>query len=299
MKDIFYFSRGHDKKQIMSADDVRLLHEVKRVLCSGKVVPGDIYLPNSKIDAVSVDFRTAAQVDLLEVFQQRQYQELFERLRNNSEINTGFNGQSFVGRGLIHNGYYPTPDAEIYAAMIIKYMPKRIIEVGSGFSTLIARLSLGHVGGDAWLWVIDPEPRRDVKDFADRVDLCPVEVSSLSASSLRAGDLLFIDSSHVCRRGGDVPFLYCGVLPALPPGVLVHVHDVFLPYDYPDAYVSRFYTEQYLLQALLANSLKFDVVFATHYMTRECAPVMQKVFGPDVGEDELFYGASFWMMSKS
>jgi hypothetical protein len=99
--------------------------------------------------------------------------------------------------------------------------------------------------------------------------------------------------------GGDVPFLYCRILPNLAAGVLVHIHDIFIPFDYPINYGYRFYTEQYILHALLANSPKFSVVFSTHAMSRKHSAEMQAVFGPRVGSDPLFFGASFWMNTVS
>ena len=97
--------------------------------------------------------------------------------------------------------------------------------------------------------------------------------------------------------GGDVPFLYCQILPNLPAGTIVHVHDIFTPFSYPFNYGQRFYTEQYLLQAFLANNSKFSVLLSTHLMSREHAPEMQAIFGARVGRDPLFFGASFWMES--
>jgi hypothetical protein len=198
---------------------------------------------------------------------------------------------------LIHNSYYPTPDAEIYAALISLTKPSTIIEVGSGFSTLIARATVKHIGLNCRIHIIDPQPRTDIENVADHIEYKPVERSSLSDFRFSDKTLLFIDSSHVCRSEGDLPFLYCEILPKLPPGVLVHIDDIFLPFDYPDNYFERFYTEEYLLHALLSDSTKFEVVLATHYLTREHPAVMQAVFGPAVGVDPLFFGASFWMRS--
>ena len=110
--------------------------------------------------------------------------------------------------------------------------------------------------------------------------------------------ILFIDSSHVTNLGGDVPFLYCKLLPLLPPDVLIQVHDIFTPFDYPTNYGWRYYTEQYVLHALLAHNPKIKVRFATYAMSRFHAAAMQKAFGPQVGVDPLFFGASFWMQSK-
>lgn len=249
------------------------------------------YYPAEKSGDAGLDLAVDQQLQRLESF--RQYGDLFAKLRTDREINAGFRGVDYSAQGLIHNAYYPTPDAEVYAAMIVTRRPERIIEVGSGYSTLVAQAAIRHAGLATTVHVIDPQPRRSIADFADRVEYTRVEESSLATEGVQPGTLLFIDSSHICRRGGDLPHLFCKVLPALPAGVLVHVHDVFLPYDYPDAYVERFYTEQYLLHCLLACSPRYRVVFATHMMSRDQPDAMRATFGPQVGT-ELFTGASFW-----
>ncbi len=241
---------------------------------------------------------TGAQLALLEELGHDEYRGLYEVLRSDERINTGFDGADYSRQGLIHNGYFPTPDAEIYGAMILRHRPSRIIEVGGGFSTAVARAAITYAGLDTRLHVIDPEPRRPVEALADEVERSRVELSSLREEVVDEGSLLFIDSSHRTVRGEDGPFLYCWLLPNLCPGVLVHVHDIFLPYEYPDVYVELGWTEQHLLTALLANSGKFEVALAAHYLARDHRPRVQSVLGPRVGSD-LFGGASFWMRSTA
>lgn len=170
--------------------------------------------------------------------------------------------------------------------------PSPIIEVGGGFSTLIARRALSCFDIDCELVVIDPEPRTDVEVAADRVVRLPVQEAP--AAEITADSLLFIDSSHVTRIGGDVPFLYGQLLAAVPAGVLVHVHDVFIPYDYPPAGTRYLWTEQYLLEALLSHAPRYEVRFATHWMSRTHPRLMQELISPAVAADPLHYGASFW-----
>ena len=251
----------------------------------------------SEIGHAGFSLRVEAQLALLQSFRDPRYVDLFAVLRADPHINVGFDGRDYGPEGLIHNGYYPTPDAELYAALILHFKPETIVEVGSGFSTAIARAAIKAGGLDSQLHVIDPEPRRSVEGIADRIEYSPVESSSLAESAVPSHSLLFLDSSHITRSGGDGPFLFCSLLPDLPSDVLVHVHDVFLPYDYPDVYVKRLYTEQYLLHALLADSAKFRVVFATHFMGRAHRREMQSVFGDAVGGEGLFGGASFWFES--
>lgn len=283
---------------VVSRSDRLLLETVRRDLLPGDIEPDEEYLPSRRIGSEGLDLDPGRQKELLGAMKEHRFEALFESLRNDDQVNTGLGGVDFRDRGLIHNGYYPTPDAELYGAMIMLAGPERIIEVGSGYSTVIARRTVEKAGLDCEIHVIDPLPRRDIEDFADRIEYEPVEKSSLAGTLLEENTLLFIDSSHVCRSGGDLPFLYCRILPGLPAGVLVHVHDIFIPFDYPANYVERFYNEQYLLHALLAGSDRFEVAFATHYMTREHRENMQAVFGGAVGEDPLFHGASFWFRSR-
>jgi hypothetical protein len=215
---------------------------------------------------------------------------MYALLRSDAAINT-----ESLGRPYLQNGWYPTPDAEVYASMISDFRPTDIVEVGGGFSTRIARKSIEHLGLDTRLLVVDPEPRTEIRKIADTLIESPIESVDASLLPLR-GDrlLLFIDSSHILRSRGDVQYLLNGLVPRLPSGAIVHVHDVFLPWDYPFMYQAKFYTEEYVLQALLSSSDRYRVLFATHYMSRAHASEMQKTFGPIVGVDQAHFGGSLW-----
>jgi hypothetical protein len=169
------------------------------------------------------------------------------------------------------NAYFGSPDAEVLYAVIRDVRPTRVIEVGSGYSTRIMRQAIldGHL--DTRLVCIDPAPRQEITGLADAVHRQAVEAVGDAElfRSLKAGDILFVDSSHEIRTGNDVVFLYLVVLPELAPGVLIHVHDVFLPYDYPSEWVIRHrfgWNEQYLVQAILLFSHAFDVLWAGHFL---------------------------------
>jgi len=254
----------------------------------------DQYVPSKMIGSHGIDLHESEQLDRIRKWRTAEFQSLFRELRSNAEINVPFAGQNYLGSTCLHNGWYPTPDAEIYASMIYERRPDQIVEVGSGFSTLIARRALEFARHDAPLTVIDPSPRTDVERAASRVIYQPVEESELESIKFTDRSLLFIDSSHITRPRGDGPYLYCRVLPQLPKGMLVHVHDVFTPYDYPTCYDHLGWTEQYLLQALLSHSSRYRTLLATHFLSREHAAEMQATFGPQVGADNLFYGASYW-----
>jgi hypothetical protein len=154
------------------------------------------------------------------------------------------------------NTFYGTPDAEVLYLMIRSLAPKRIVEVGSGNSTRIIRqaiydgqLKVNHVA-------VDPEPRADISGLTDRILRQRYEETDVSEElyALDVNDVLFIDSSHLVHVANDVTKLFCNAIPALRPGVAVHVHDVFLPFDYPEPFCTDYsgWGEQYLLQVMLA-----------------------------------------------
>jgi len=253
--------------------------------------------PLSMLDPPAIDFRQDSQLALLSSFHSPTHQALFRELREDKVINRFVFGSEGVS-----NTFCNTPDAEIYAAMILDRKPPRVVEVGSGFSTLVARKAVSSARLDTKIVVYDPFPRTDVKPAADELNLMPVERSDLAQSNWSAGDLLFIDSSHICRTRGDLPYLFCKVIPALPDGVLVHVHDVFLPYDYPNLYDQWCHTEQYLLACMLSHSRRYRVIMTTHWLSRTQPAAMNAAFGPLAGTAASaphHFGCSFWFEVRS
>jgi hypothetical protein len=249
-------------------------------------------MPATRLDPPGIDLREAEQLARLASLRDERHQAMFKVLREDAAIN-----RFALGRHAVSNTYCNTPDAEIYASMILDRAPRRVVEVGSGYSTLIAKKAIGFAGLPTEVVVIDPRPRTDVRAVADRLELAPVEQTRLLEEGLSGSDLLFIDSSHICRTRGDLPYLFCRVLPALPTGVLVHVHDIFLPYDYPNVYDAWCHTEEYLLACLLSHSPRYRVVMATHWLSRTHGAEMEKTFGPFAGTEASspdHFGCSFW-----
>jgi Methyltransferase domain len=255
------------------------------------VFPDTDYLPRFKIGNEGFSLNIPDQLRRLQTWRQDRYQNLFRIIREDPKINLIKTTTS----GVLHNRYYPTPDAEIYAAMVLDRKPDRIVEVGSGYSTLIARSAIQYSESRTKLIIIDPAPRTSVSGAADEIIPKFVEDSGLENRVWGANDLLFIDSSHVCRSRGDLPLLFCKILPRLPGGALVHFHDIFLPYEYPTNYDDRCYNEQYLLHCLLSGGSRYETLFSTHHLSREQPEEMQGVFGPLVGADPEYNGASNWL----
>ena len=148
----------------------------------------------------------------------------------------------------------------------------------------------------------DPYASRNAAAAVDGLaELRPVAAETLGATeygSLVEGDILFIDSSHTVRLGGDVVHLLCEVVPRLAPGVLVHVHDIYMPYPYPRDWYERFgwyWAEQYLLQALLAGNAGLEPLVAAHALWRERRePLQRTIPSLSSGQPPL----SFWMRTR-
>ncbi|NBC33375.1 MAG: class I SAM-dependent methyltransferase [Alphaproteobacteria bacterium] len=163
-------------------------------------------------------------------------------------------------------GWFPRLDAAVAYTLVRRHRPRRIVEVGSGHSTRFLARAAGDGGLDVAITAIDPQPRADLARLPVRA--VPADVRAVDPAifaALQAGDMLVIDSSHVAMPGSDVDLLFNTVLPALPAGVLVHVHDVFLPEDYPADWRWRGYNEQLLAAALLTGGL-WRPLFASRYV---------------------------------
>ena len=158
--------------------------------------------------------------------------------------------------------------------------PARVIELGSGYSTLLINLACRRNGDDGITTVhqaFDPYPREHIvgpglpAPAASSRSRPPTCRSELFAE-LRAGDILFVDTTHVVRLAGDVNFVVLDVLPRLQEGVIVHFHDIFLPWEYPRPWLTEmryYWTEQYLLQAFLAYNREFEVLVPAQALARE------------------------------
>ncbi|MBT4687897.1 MAG: class I SAM-dependent methyltransferase [Rhodospirillaceae bacterium] len=194
--------------------------------------------------------------------------------------------------------WFPTLDATAAYALVRTLAPKRIIEVGSGHSTRFMKRAVDDGGLDTHIIAIDPQPRR----YVDRLDIefLKTTLSGVDLnifSDLAAGDILFIDSSHILMPGSDVDDLFNRVIPTLPPGALVHIHDIFLPDDYPMIWDWRGYNEQLGVAPMLAGGA-FEILFASNYVaTRMAAAVAASAVGRLPGKTDSL-PASLWLRKK-
>lgn len=165
------------------------------------------------------------------------------------------------------NGYFSYIDARIAYALTGARRPSRIVEIGSGNSTRFFRKAVADFALPCRITSIDPRPRADVGAVADAViprSLLDVGVDLFAG--LDENDILFFDGSHYAFNGTDVTRFFLEVLPATRAGVLVHVHDVCLPYEYSDLFTQRMYNEQYLLACVLMNTAVWRPLLPVYYL---------------------------------
>ncbi len=168
-----------------------------------------------------------------------------------------------------NNGYFSGDDARVAYAVAAKYQPRTIIEIGSGNSTKFFRKAIKDHQLNTKICCIDPEPRADVTAVADRIVFQSVLDVPLSFfQSLQAGDILFLDGSHLVFNGTDAVYFFLEILPSLTPGVFVQIHDIMLPFEYNQEFSERQYNEQYLLAMLLLYSNEWVPLAPLYYLDR-------------------------------
>lgn len=209
------------------------------------------------------------------------------------------------------NGSFMAVDAHIYYSFIRYFKPKKIIEIGSGRSTLFAakanQINEGIEAIKPYLIALDPYPPEYLNNNAHISEIIPQKLQEIDVTffaNLQKNDILFIDSTHVLRTGNDVQMEYCEILPRLAPGVLVHIHDISLPKHYPRVYFDNelYWNEQYLLQAFLAFNSKFEILWPGNYMMIKYPEILAKIF-PEFQVMRQHFPmsepTSFWLRVKS
>ena len=240
---------GHPYSPIPSAEDVA--RALRRAEATGRTLPG-------------IDLREAEQLDLL--------QRLLP-LYGDLPFRDAPGGYRYH----YDNLYFTYADAIGYALLLRRLRPRRVVEVGAGYSSALA-LDVDELflGGQTRFTFIEPEAERlrelvPAAELEGRLVARPVQDVPLACfEELRSGDVLFIDSSHVVKAGSDVQHLFDEVLPRLAAGVYVHVHDVFYPFEYPPGWLATgcAVNEAYVLRALLQSSTAYKIVLFNTFLER-------------------------------
>jgi hypothetical protein len=196
------------------------------------------------------------------------------------------------------NSFFTGLDAVGLYGLIASSRPKRYFEIGSGYSTKLARRAIRDQQLGTTILSIDPSPQAEVNALCDTVVRERLEdLDTARFDDLEAGDILFFDGSHHSFMSSDVVVFFLEILPRLRPGVLIHIHDIFLPYDYPPDWVERYYTEQYLLAvALMAPQRDLDIVFPAQFVQRD--QTLSALLAAEVGPRADGGGASFWLRTR-
>ncbi len=198
-----------------------------------------------------------------------------------------------------NNGFLPGLDIVALYTMLAHFKPARYVEIGSGNSTKVAYLAKQNHHLRTEITSIDPMPRAEIDQLADVVVRGRFEDSDYDlAALLEPNDILFVDNSHRILPNSDSMVFYMEILPRLRPGVIVHVHDIYLPYDYPQFMCDRFYSEQYgLAMYLLANPEKYRTLLPNYFVSEDpalrarLAPVWEH---PNLAGVER-HGGSYWL----
>ena len=262
-----------------------------------RMLKNELWLRESEL--VGVNINDQVQVELLREFSSRFKDEYETFPKNKAQKPYQY---------YINNGSFESVDCEILHCMIRHHSPKKMIEIGAGFSTYLAAQAIlrneeetGHRGR---LITIDPYPNEVLRTgFPGLSQLICEKVEDIDLSEfveLKEDDILFIDSSHVLKIGNDVQYEYLEILPRLNRGVIVHFHDIFIPREYPKNWVLesyRFWSEQYLLQAFLAFNSAYEVLWAGSYMHLKHPEKLEEAFNSYDRRAGVGPG-SFWIRKK-
>jgi len=219
-----------------------------------------------------------------------QMETLFRRILAETSGLSFLQHQSDEYRFFWDNDMFASGDAAVLAGMIRLHRPKRIIEVGSGFSSAVMLDTLDRTPGlNTALTFIEPYPARLERllrsSDQSRVEIITRGVQEVPADffeSLEENDILFLDTTHISKTGSDVNYELFQILPGLKAGVIVHFHDIFDKFEYPDHWIykdNRSWNEIYILRAFLMYNEVFEVVFANDSFAQARASLFQESLG--------------------
>jgi len=198
-----------------------------------------------------------------------------------------------------NNSFLPGLDIVTIYGMLAHFQPAQYVEVGSGNSTKVAAKAIRDQGLATRITSIDPYPRAEIDQLAQTVVRKPFENIDFSfLYELKANDILFIDNSHRVLPNSDATVFFLEVLPRLAPGVIVHIHDIYLPYDYPQFMCDRAYSEQYMLAAfILANPEKYETILPNYFISQdaELNGILQPLWQQPALQGVETHGGSYWL----
>ena len=198
------------------------------------------------------------------------------------------------------NGFFPALDMMMLYSMVVKFRPQKIIEVGSGNSTKVIKAAVMDHDIATSITSIDPHPRATIDNLSDRIIRKGLEDCNIDeiCNTLSEGDILFIDNSHRVLPNSDAMVIFTEILHRLKTGVIIHIHDIYIPYDYPQFMCDRYYSEQYsLMTAILSNPDRYSTLMPVYYVSQEDT-YQQQISSlwtlPSISSGEK-HGGSYWL----
>lgn len=273
------FEDGHFYSPIPSVDDV-ILHKEK------------IWTP--KTETKGIDYNDKMHHNILK--------DIFPKYINNFDYPDEGPHDDELTFFYNKNSQFSWLDSRSLFVLLQHLRPKNIIEVGSGYSTLLMNdVNKRYLDSIVKITCIEPFPRSFLMDSKMGINLKNEFVQTIEIDffkTLLENDILFIDSSHISKIGSDVNYLYLEVLPNLNPGVIVHIHDIFLPNEYKMEWIENgiFFNEQYLVQMMLSFSSRYEVIFGSNYAHLKHRQLLAEALG--IHEGATFGGGSLWIKIK-
>ena len=198
-----------------------------------------------------------------------------------------------------NNGYLPALDMIGIYTMLSRFKPKRYVEIGSGHSTRVVHKAILEQELSTEFISIDPKPRTEIDQLPNRIIRKPFENNDFDiVNELNEKDILFVDNSHRILPNSDALVFFLEILPRLKRGVIVHIHDIYLPHDYPQFMCDRYYSEQYGLACyLLANPDKYETILPNYFISedKELSELIAPVWNHENLKDLERHGSSFWI----
>ena len=263
-----------------------------------KVAPKPRYghgLPPHRLLNEIIDKQRSRFVELLGSF--RKYENNFAAILDSKD-------ETNADNPTWNNEYLPGLDIIGLYGIVSEFKPRNYIEVGSGNSTKVARKAIVENKLNTKIISIDPFPRANIDHLSDEVIRMPFENLvdyKIIFDNLDVNDILFIDNSHRLFSNSDVMIFFLEILPYLKKGVIVHVHDIYLPYDYPQFMCDRFYNEQYMLaMAIIANPDKYEILLPNYFISvdKELSTTIEYIWSNENMKSAEKHGGSFWFRIK-
>lgn len=263
--------------------------------------PGKIALPGYAVNPSPVYTKAFPQQQLLQLIEQKNegYRQLLQQALEFSGFFLAVKEEKETTSPATpgwNNGYMPGLDIVLLYTILSTSKPKRYLEIGSGTSTTVANKAKAEQQLAYSITCIDPSPRKEIAAIADQWLSTPLQQAPLALfEALEENDVLFFDGSHLVHANSDVQWFFMEVLPRLKKGVIVQLHDIYLPYDYPQTMCNRYYAEQYMLAtALLTNPGKFELIAPAFYISEQesLQQILQPLWNQLPGVEQ--HGGSFW-----